>query len=80
MIIYNHYDVAGAVILLELSSRYINYKDYDKYNCGNCKNCLDKKRFGGTGKRKQGCIQQKIIFKNSKSHINSIQKFFKNLQ
>ena len=52
MIIYNHYDIAGAVILLELSSRYINYKDYDKYNCGNCKNCLDKKKIWWNGKKK----------------------------
>ena len=29
--------------------------------CGACKNCLDKKKFGGPGKRRQKCIARKCI-------------------
>ena len=34
-------------------------------DCGKCKMCLDKKKFGGPGKKKQRCIMRKC--KNIKS-------------
>ena len=29
-----------------------------KADCGSCTNCLDKKRFGGPGKKKKTCVQR----------------------
>ena len=29
-----------------------------KDNCGHCTNCKDMKKFGGTGKKKQCCVQR----------------------
>ena len=28
-------------------------------DCGQCNNCLDKKKFGGPGKKKNGCVKRK---------------------
>lgn len=36
----------------------------DKPDCGLCRNCLDKRGFGGEGRRKQACLQRKLIVMN----------------
>ena len=30
-------------------------------DCGQCNNCLDKKKFGGPGKKKKGCIKRSVL-------------------
>ena len=41
-------------------------------DCGKCNNCLDKKKFGGPGK-KQSCIERQCI---SLSKTNQVHEFF----
>ena len=36
-------------------------ENYRKDNCGNCVNCLDMEEFGGKGRRKQKCMEQKCL-------------------
>lgn len=36
-------------------------------NCGTCRNCIDMPRFGGEGRKKQGCIKRKCLHVVNKS-------------
>ena len=35
---------------------------HESDDCGTCSNCLDKVKFGGSGKKKQGCKKRKCMF------------------
>ena len=35
---------------------------HESDDCGTCSNCLDKVKFGGSGKKKQGCKKRKCTF------------------
>ena len=41
-------------------------------DCGLCKSCHDMKKFGGTGKRKQGCVKRRCLQPALSKQVNAI--------
>ena len=47
-----------------------------KPDCGKCGNCIDKKKFGGPGKRKKGCMEKKCTMTSHKETVTDAASLF----
>ena len=61
---HNHYtkiDITTQYMYVRVGGRCMQCEGCCSVNCGVCIYCKDKKKFGGTGKRKKACIKRTCV-------------------